>query len=1136
MKKCLIFLTLTGIFFVSQGQRKYLNTSVLSTGQWIKIAVPQAGVYKVTGSDLRAAGLTGNLASGQIRLFGNGGEVLPESNAVQIQDDLKEVAVDLSDGGDGSFDANDFFLFYAPGPHQWKRDSSSAGFLYTKNPYSDLSYYFIQLGAANGKRLLSKKAYAGSGNLVDVFDEHLHHELDSINFLKSGKEWYGEHFSNQPGRVAMRDFNLNVPTAVSGAQFILSSEVIGTSANQQNKIAVSVNGKKLLEHLTQPIQGSLISPVASISNMSAVDVLTGSGLTISYQHTGGSLNAASWLNWFNIAFKRKLDMQGLGQLSFRLKSIPTNQIVNFVVSNAGANFLLWEVSDQHAPQKIRTSLNGSNLGFVDSVVQQHEYIVFDPAKVASPQFIGKISNQNLHLISSTAVIIITEKTLMEQAIRLRDFHSTTDRMTGMVVDIEEIYNEFSSGTPDPSAVRNFLKMLVDRSATTGVKPAYVVLFGSASYRIKEKSVQRNSKVPSYQTDESLDPLMSYVTDDYFGFLDDNDDINNSKKIALLDLGIGRLPARNAEQARKTVDKIIRYNSNLSLGEWRNNFTLVADDEDYNLHVEDAELHASLLQRVAPQLNTNKIYLDAFKQESSTGGSRYPEVNREVLRDINNGTLVWNYSGHGNSTRLAYEVLLDKDLIAEWKNENRLPFFITATCDFAPFDDQSQFSLGEDLLLGRNTGAIGMVTTTRLVFASSNREMNNNFLSFLTARNADNTFSRLGNVLKDAKNYTYQNSTDYVNVRKFTLLGDPVMRLAMPEHFVTTNAISLEGSSKTVDTLSALNKYTVTGEIKTAAGNLLSSFNGNIYPVLYDKPKNLKTLANDADSKSMSFSSYANILYKGKVKAENGKFSFTFTLPKDIDYAYGKGKLVYYAENGSIDASGSYQEFNIGGSGSPSMSDVKGPDLKLYLDTLFFQSGDVVGSDPIMYLQLSDPSGINLSEAGIGHQIAAVLDDRYADPMLLNEYFKPTGNGSGLVVYQLEGLSAGKHRLEIKAWDVYNNSSTVSVEFMVQSTNAEIIKRFISFPNPFSERVQLSADLNISDLGQTVLLDVYGMDGKWIKHQEQTLNQKGSFNVGFEWDGKNMQGMTVQKGIYLVKLSIVSKQGKNISKVLKLIKL
>jgi len=1136
MKKCLIFLTLTAMFFVAPGQRKYLNNSVLSSGQWIKIAVQQGGVYKITGNDMRSAGLTGNLVSGQIRLFGNGGGVLPESNEAEIQDDLKEVAIEVSDGGDGSFDANDFFLFYAPGPHQWQRDSTAKGFIYSKNPYSDFSFYFIQLGSVNGKRMLPKKIYAGSGNLMDLFDEHLHHELDSINFLKSGKEWYGEQFSNQPGRVAVRDFNLNISTAVSGEQFTLNSEVIGTSVDQQNKVAVSVNGKKVLEHLTNPIPGSLISPVASTSSLSANGVLSGNGLTISYQHTGGSLNAISWLNWFNIVFKRKLDVQGLAQLSFRLKSSPVNQPVNFVVSNAGSNFLVWDLSDQHAPQKIKASLSGSNISFVDSVHQKNEYMVFDPTKAASPQIIGRISNQNLHQLSSSAYIIIAEKTLMEQAIRLRDFHNTSDRIAGMVIDVEEIFNEFSSGTPDPTAIRNFLKMLVGRSGANGVKPSYVLLFGSASYRIKEKAVQRNSKVPSYQTNESLDPLLSYVTDDYFGFLDDQDDINNSKNIALLDLGIGRLPLRNAEQAKRTVDKIIRYKNSLSLGEWRNNFTLVADDEDYNLHVEDAELHASLLERAAPQLNTNKIYLDAYKQESNAGGSRYPDVNREVLKDINNGSLVWNYSGHGNSTRLAYEVLLDKDLLAEWKNENRLPFFITATCDFAPFDDQSQFSLGEDLLVGRNTGAVGLVTTTRLVFASSNREMNNNFLSFLTARNTDNAFPSLGNALRDAKNFTYQNSTDFVNVRKFTLLGDPAMRLAMPDHFVSTSAIVQEGNAISADTLKALNKYTVTGEVKNPAGTILSNFNGNLYPTLFDKPKNLKTLANDADSKSMSFSSYTNVLYRGKIKVENGKFNFTFTLPKDIDYAYGKGKLMYYAENGNIDASGSYQEFIVGGSGSNSITDAKGPDLNLYLDTISFKSGDEVSSDPIMYLQLSDLSGINLSEASIGHQITAVLDERFGEPIQLNGYFKPTANGSGIVVYQLEGLSAGKHRIDIRAWDVFNNSSTVSIEFFVRSTNNEIIKRFISFPNPFTERIQISADVNIPDLGYVSALDVYGIDGKWIRHQEQTLNQKGSFTLGFEWDGKNMHGMSVQKGMYLAKLTIVSKQGKNTSKLLKLIKL
>ncbi len=1135
MKKCLIFLTLTGLFFVANGQRKYASNSVLATGQWIKIAVQQGGVYKISGSDIRSAGLSGNISSAQIRLFGNGGGVLPESNAAEIQDDLREVAIEMVDGGDGSFDAGDFFLFYAPGPHQWSRDSSSSGFTYLKNFYSDHSYYFIQFGSAIGKRILSKKAYTGSGNTVSAFDEHLHHELDSINFLKSGKEWYGEHFSNQPGRIATRDFNLNVPTAVTGEPFLLSSEVIGNSANQQNKVAVSVNGKKIFDHLINPVQGSLISPVANSSYMSAGDLLNGNGITISYQHNGGSLNAASWLNWFSIEFKRKLDLQGLSQLSFRLKKT-TDQPVNFVLSNAGSNFSLWDVSDQQAPQKIRTSLNSSNLNFVDSVVQKNEYIAFDPAKAITPQVIGKISNQNLHQLSSAALVIITEKSLMEQAIRLRDFHNAADQLSGMVVDVQEIYNEFSSGTPDPSAIRNFLKMLVDRSPNSGQKPLYVLLFGGASYRIKEKLTQWNSKVPSYQTNESLDPLLSYVTDDYFGFLDDDEDINNSKNIALLDLGIGRLPVRNAEQAKKTVDKIIRYKNSLSLGEWRNNFTLVADDEDYNLHVEDAELHASLLERAAPQLNTNKIYLDAFKQESNAGGSRYPDVNREVLKDINNGTLVWNYSGHGNSTRLAYEVLLDKDLLAEWKNENRLPFFITATCDFAPFDDQSQFSLGEDLLVGRNTGAIGMVTTTRLVFASSNREMNNNFLSFLTKRNENNTFSRLGKTLRDAKNFTYQNSSDYINARKFTLLGDPAMQLAMPEHMVVTNAIKEEGSSIAADTLRALKTYTVAGEIKNVGGNLFSSFNGNIYPILFDKPKASQTLANDPESKSISFSSFTNTLYSGKVKVENGKFTFAFTVPKDIDYAYGKGKLIYYAENGSTDASGAYQDFLIGGSANVSVSDVKGPDLKLYLDTLSFRSGDPVGPNPIMYLQVSDVSGLNLSNAGIGHQITAVIDERFSEPIVLNEYFKPTGINGGMVVYPLTGLSTGKHRIDVKAWDVYNNSSSTSVEFLVQSTNPEIIKQFISYPNPFSDKIQISVDLHLPELGYRSSFDVYAMDGKWIKHQEQNLNQKGDFSMGFEWDGKNMQGMPVQKGIYMAKLTIISKQGKNTSKVLKLIKL
>ena len=1136
MKKCLIFLTLTGMFFLSIGQRKYANSSVLSAGEWLKISVESSGIYKIAASDLKQAGFSGAISSAQIRLFGNGGRVLPESNADPVTDDLQENAIEIYDGGDGNFDGADYLLFYAPGAHHWISDTSEMGFQFKKNPYSEQAFYFLQIGTAVGKRIPQKTLAPSAGKSIDMFDEHIHHELDSINFLKSGKEWYGEYFSNQPGYIASRDFNLNLPTAASGEWFYLKSRVIGTSAEKSNSIAVSVNGKKLFEHLTSPIPGSLISPVATESFLSGKGMLTGNGFTVSYQHTGGSINAGSWLDCFDVCFKRKLDVIGQPQLQFRLKNIVSTTAVDFRISNATNAYAVWDISNFSLPQKIKTTSSSNGIGFVDSISAQNEFIVFDPAKSKNATIVGKTTTQNLHQLSSSELIIVTEKTFIEQANRLREYHVKHDGISTLVVDVDQIYNEFSSGSPDPTAIRNFLKMLYDRSRTNnGVKPAYVLLFGSASYKVKEKTGSKNSLVPSYQTDESIDPLLSYVTDDYFGILDDFESINQNKPAPLLDLGIGRLPVRSLEQAKRTIDKIIRYTSNSSLGPWRNNITLVADDEDYNLHIEDAELHAALIQSLAPQLQENKIYLDAFKQESNAGGNRYPEVNKQVLKGINNGTLIWNYSGHGNSTRLAYEVVLDKELLSQWKNENRLSFFITATCDFAPFDDQSQFSLGEDLLVGRNTGAIGMVTTTRLVFASSNREMNNAFLSSLNTRSSNNTYPTLGRAIQFAKNNTYANSTDYINARKFTLLGDPALKLAMPDNQVKTKSISMEGLSSTADTLKALNKYIVTGELVSPDGSILSNFNGNVYPILYDKANEIKTLANDPESKVTSFSSYDNILYKGIAKVEAGKFSFVFTVPKDINYSFGKGKLVYYAENGTMDASGVDQSFTVGGIGSAA-GDLTGPDLEAYLDTISFKNGDQVGKNTLLYVQLSDPAGINLSTASVGHEITAVLDEQYAQAIVLNEFFQPTSNGKGIIRYPFTGLMDGKHSLQIKAWDVFNNATTKKLDFFVSSEKTSVIGLFTGFPNPFNGIIHLNAELNLSSLGYTYIVEIFDIHGKGIRRMNQSINQTGSFSVQLEWDGKNQLGANVQSGMYLARLTMLSKDGKIDSKMLKVMKL
>ena len=1136
MKKCLIFLTLLGVFLHAEGQKNYANSSVLSGGQWVKFSVEAAGVYKILASDLKSVGITGTISSAQIRLFGNGGGVLPESNDAIVVDDLLENAFDLNDGGDGSFDGTDYILFYAPGPNQWISDPLTGGFIFRKNPYSDRAFYFLQIGITGARKINEKTGLPNAGSTVNYFDEHLHHELDSINFLKSGKEWYGEQFYAPSGGTFSREFNLNLNTAVIGESFDLKSNVIGSTSNQSSKMTVAVNNKKILEHSIDPVPGSLISPVANESQLTAKDILSGSGLVIGYQHAGGSVNAKSWLNWFEIFFKRKLDLQGLSQLNFRLRDT-VRRSYNFSLTNAANAMLIWDVTDPLKPQKVKINQNGSGISFFDSCNIQNEYIVFDPTKSNAATVIGKVSNQNLHQTKSSDNIIICDQSMIAQANRLKDYHQQRDGMSSMVVDIDQIYNEFSSGSPDPTALRNFIKMLYDRSASTpALRPKYLTLFGSASYVIKEKGSKKNSLVPSYQTNQSLDPLLSYVTDDYFGLLDDKDDINNAKNIPLLDVGIGRIPVRNLEQARRAVDKIIGYKSLAALGPWRNNITLVADDEDYNLHLDDAEAHAGLMKIEAPQFHINKIYLDAFQQESNAGGSRYPEVNKEVLQDINDGTLIWNYSGHGNNTRLAYEVVLDKDLLGQWKNENRLPFFITATCDFAPFDDQSQFSLGEDLFIGRSTGAIGLVTTTRLVFASSNKVMNNNFLSALTKRNQVNLFPSLGQALKDAKNITYLNSADFINVRKFTLLGDPALALAMPNNQIKTTSVQLDGSQVVADTLKALNKYIFTGEVLGPDGKLLSNFNGSIYPILYDKENSLKTRANDAESNPVSFSVFNNVLFKGKSKVESGKFSFTFNLPKDINYQFGSGKMIYYAENGTIDASGVDQNIVIGGVGSATSQDISGPDIKAYLDTISFKNGDEVGANAVLYVQLSDLSGMNLSQSSIGHQMVAVLDGDYSKSIVLNDFYTPDANTKGTLIYPFSNLLEGRHKLAVKAWDIFNNSSTVELDFYVRKSKADPIKSFIAFPNPFYDKTNLNLGLNIESTGYKLELDVISLDGKKLKNITQEINQIGLQSLQFEWDGGSPNGLNMQKGIYLVRVVLTSKEGKNVSKMLKLIKL
>jgi hypothetical protein len=507
-----------------------------------------------------------------------------------------------------------------------------------------------------------------------------------------------------------------------------------------------------------------------------------------------------------------------------------------------------------------------------------------------------------------------------------------------------------------------------------------------------------------------------------------------------------VPAKNREEAKTFVDKVEAYFAAQSLGPWRNNLTFIADDGDQNLHLQDAEIITATASTTAPVFNQEKIYLDAFHQESGSGGSSYPQANQAINNQIYSGTLIWNFTGHGGPRRLADETILDQDIINSWNNPNRLPLFITATCDFAPYDIPQVNSIGENLLLRPKTGVIALMTTTRVVFAFSNRIMNNNYLQFALQADANGKYKNLGDAVKEAKNYTYQTTGDITNNRKFTLLGDPALTIAYPA--LKVRAVKVNGIPATqADTLSAKEKITIEGEVTDVQGNVLTGFNGNVYPSIFDKPQTITTLGNDPASQQTTFSVQTNVLFKGKASVNNGRFLFSFKVPKDINYQYGNGRVSFYAENGSQDGNGFFTNLIIGGNSNATDNDNEGPVIKPFLNDEKFVNGGITNEHPILIVKLADSSGINTAGTGIGHDIVATLDNDNHQFFILNDFYEGDLNSyqQGIIKFQLPELKAGMHELKIKAWDVLNNSREVMLDFIVSKEETLDISHVLNYP-------------------------------------------------------------------------------------------
>lgn len=1079
------------------------ENSVLSSDKWYKVSVTNTGVHKLSYNDFQNLNIALNdIDINSIKLFGNGGGMLPNLNSQFRYNDLQENAIYVYDfNNNGYFNSNDYILFYAESPNKWSYSESIDLFEYKEHLFSDECYYFITIDPdSNGKRILNKPLLTDYTKVIKSFNDFKVHESNIENLIQSGREWYGERF----GIIDNYIFDFSFPNLINSEPIYIKTSVAARSLNS-SYFTVNANSNFISNINIPNIVYDYATEYAKKASNTQAYISSSDQISIELEFNYSENNAIGWLDYLQLNARRSLAMHN-NILSFRdLESLDSLAIGKFEISNANSSTIVWDVTDVLNVKKVNANLNGSVLSFIDSLDILREYCAFENSFL-TPNLIGMIENQNLHNISlDVNYVIISHPIFLTQANRLSDIHEYYDNLTSVVVTPQQIYNEFSSGMQDVAAIRDFLKMLYDRQNSN---LEYALLFGDGSYDNKDRIINNTNFIPTFQSTNSLSPVNSFVTDDFFALLDDDDgDLIND----LIDIGIGRFPAKNLNEAINLVDKVETYYSAESLGDWRNSITFIADDgdaKDGNLHMSDADKLANFLDTNNLNVNINKIYLDNYLQESTPGGPRSPDAQQAINRSIDNGTFLVNYSGHGGPLGWTQERILEIDQINNWTNKYKLPLFMTATCKFSCFDNPAKTSAGELVLLKPEGGAIALLTTTRLVYAFPNYKLNENFMNIFCEKN-NGEFSTLGQLFKKTKVLSGSNT----NSRNFTLLGDPALRLSYPKYIVSTTNIS--------DTLKALEEVEISGKVTDDYGNLLVDFNGILYPTIYDKEIISLTLGQESCS-PMPFRNQNNIIYKGEASVSNGEFSFSFIVPKDIENNYAHGKVSYYASNDNKeDASGHDDSFIIGGLADNVIYDYDGPLVSLYMNTRDFIFGGMTNSDPFLLVDVEDFSGINTVGNGIGHDITAILDNNTSNPFILNDYYKSNLDDykSGVIEFPFENLEPGPHTITLRIWDVFNNSSESVISFYVTDKENFTISDFLNYPNPFITNTDFYFEHNQSNQNFDVSIEIYSITGQHIKTLKDIFYDSG-YRIGpISWNGKNEYGKIVSSGLYVAKLNI-----------------
>ena len=1034
----------------SSGDR-YAAHSVLSSGHWAKIRVPETGFYHLTDALIRKAGFKNPK---KVKIYGYGGELQPEvltGEYLSETDDLKEVATCTIKGKR---------LFHASGPVSWASNTTLAR---TRNPYSDYGYYFLT--ESDDEPLTADSASFVSSYYPSASDYHDLYEVDDYAWYHSGRNLY-----TSEKLTVGSDRNITLPGV--------------HSTTTQINVNLSYDSK-------------------------FVATLLMNGTTI------GTLTASSGLT-----------------------SSGTLSDGNAVATQASWKFLLPDSVMKTTDNKLtlrQTSGGEVRLDYVSLCYSTPKALTDFTTSLPVPEYLYDITNQDHHADSAVDMVIIipTSQKLLSEAERLKTLHETYDSLRVRIVPADELYNEFSSGTPDANAYRRYMKMLYDRAGTEADQPRYLLLFGDGAWDNRMLSSGWRSLSPDdfllcYESENSFSATKSYVSDDYYCLLDDNEGGSILKD--KFDAAVGRLSARTAEEAKILVDKIYAYRTNAYAGAWQNTLCFLGDDGDQNRHMQDAEAVVSTVKSLYANYDIKKIYWDAYTRVTSSTGNSFPDVTRLIKQQLQKGALVMNYSGHGGPSLLSHEAVLR---IADFGEASslRLPLWVTAACDVAPFDGQSD-NIGETAMFNKKGGSIAFYGTTRTVYASYNRLQNQSFMKYLLASKNGRRLT-IGEAAYLAKNDFVSGSTEMLtNKLQYVLLGDPALTLASPTEQAVIDSINGKAVADGIQQLKAGSKVTLKGHLP---GH--TDFNGVVTITVRDIEETIVGKQNDpvATETAFEFQDRPNTIYNGNDSVRSGQFSFSFAVPKDISYSDKTGLFLVYAVNNdkSLSAHGECESFTLTGTEDLS-NDGVGPSIYCYLNSESFVNGSTVNATPYFYAELTDKDGINVS-GGIGHDLELIIDNDMNLTYQLNERFQYDFGDycKGKVDYVLPELSDGPHKLLFRAWDAQNNSSVAELSFVVNATQQPTLSNVICTKNPATTSTSFVISHDRAGSEVDVELEVFDTSGRLLWRKSETgIPTDQTYTI--DWDLTTGNGSRLKTGVYLYRVLISNNGSSKASQAKKLI--